>query len=96
MVGGLQDFSVSPSPLGTNWVFELIRTWLGLDLGGLGTRGLGTGLCNKRQIDCFQNTRSFLRIYLNIFHHNPVIFAFDVCKKSDVIVKFFSYRTDSC
>ena len=24
--------SVSPSPLGTNWVFELIRTWLWLGL----------------------------------------------------------------
>ena len=23
VVGGLQDFSVSPSPLGPNWVFEL-------------------------------------------------------------------------
>ena len=26
--GGLQDFNVSPSPLGTNWVFELIGTWV--------------------------------------------------------------------
>ena len=24
--GGLQDFSVSPSPLGTNWVLDLIGT----------------------------------------------------------------------
>ena len=25
--GSLQDFSVSPSPLGTNWVFELVGHW---------------------------------------------------------------------
>ena len=34
--GGLQDFSVSPSPLRTNLGFELGWTWLGLGLGGLG------------------------------------------------------------
>ena len=34
-LGGL-DFSVSPSPFGTNWVFELIGTWLGQHLGFLG------------------------------------------------------------
>ena len=33
VVGGHQDFSVRPSPLGTNWVFELIEIWLGLGLG---------------------------------------------------------------
>ena len=26
------------------WVFELIGTWLGLGLGGFGTKGLGPGL----------------------------------------------------
>ena len=26
----------APGPFGTNWVFELIGTWLGLVLGGLG------------------------------------------------------------
>ena len=46
LVGGLQDFSVSPSPLGTHWVFELIRTWLGLGLGGLGSKGFGSVLDN--------------------------------------------------
>ena len=46
VVGGLQDFSVSPSPLGTHWVFELIRTWLGLGLGGLGSKGFGSVLDN--------------------------------------------------
>ena len=30
VVGGLQLFSVTPSPLGTNWVFELFGTWFGL------------------------------------------------------------------
>ena len=30
VVGGLQNFSVSPSPLETNWVFELGWTLLGL------------------------------------------------------------------
>ena len=30
------DFSVSPSPLGTNLGFDLGLTWFGLALGGLG------------------------------------------------------------
>ena len=38
VVGGLQDLGVSRSSLGTNWVFELIGTWLGLGLGHLGTK----------------------------------------------------------
>ena len=38
VLGGLQHFSVSLSPLGTNWVLELIGTWLGQVLGGFGTR----------------------------------------------------------
>ena len=43
-VGGLQDFSVSPSPLGPNGVFELGWTGLGLGLGVLGIRFWGQGL----------------------------------------------------
>ena len=35
--GGLHDFNVSRSSLGTYWVFELGWTELGLGLGGLGT-----------------------------------------------------------
>ena len=46
MGGDLQDFSVSPSPLDTNWVLELIWTWFWVGLGGFGTKGLGTGLDN--------------------------------------------------
>ena len=45
-VGGPQDFCVSPSPLGTNWVFELNGIRLGLGLGGLRTKGLVPGLDN--------------------------------------------------
>ena len=41
--GGLQDFR----SLVTDWVLELNGTWLVLGLGGLGTKGLGTGLDNK-------------------------------------------------
>ena len=58
MVGGLwvgfvlQHFSVSPSPLGTNWVLEVIGAWLGLGLGGFGTKGFGTGLDNKTSYFC--------------------------------------------
>ena len=37
---------VSLSPLGTNLSFELGWSWLGMGLGGLGTKGLGTGLDN--------------------------------------------------
>ena len=44
--GGPQDFIVRPRPLGPNWVFVLIRTCLGLGLGGMGTKGLGPGLDN--------------------------------------------------
>ena len=36
------DFSVSPSPLGTNWVLNI----LGLGW-GLGTKGLGSGFDNS-------------------------------------------------
>ena len=39
VVGGLQDFSVSPSPLWVNLGLELGWTRLGLGLGGFGTRG---------------------------------------------------------
>ena len=42
VVGGLQDFSVSPSPLLGLFGLELGWTGLGLGLGGLGTQGLGT------------------------------------------------------
>jgi len=42
VVGGLQHFSVSPSPLGTNLVLELNETQLGFGLGW--TKGLGPGL----------------------------------------------------
>ena len=37
--GGPQQFSVSPSPLGTNLGFEL--GWTGLDWVGVGPRGFG-------------------------------------------------------
>ena len=39
--GGLLTFSVSLSPLGTNWALELNETWLGLGLGILGLRVWG-------------------------------------------------------
>ena len=41
--GGLQDFSVSPSPLWVNLGFKLGWTGLGLGLEGLGTKGFGVG-----------------------------------------------------
>jgi len=40
VVGGLQDFSVSPSPLWVNLGFELGWIGLGLGLGGFGIKGL--------------------------------------------------------
>ena len=52
MVGGPQDFSVSPSPLGTNWFFKLIWKRLGLGLGDLRTKGLGPGLGNIWTLMC--------------------------------------------
>ena len=41
--GGLQDFSVSPSPLWVNLGFKLGWTGLGLGLEGLGANGFGVG-----------------------------------------------------
>ena len=41
--GGLQDFSVSPSPLWVNLGFKLGWTGLGLGQGGSGTKGFGVG-----------------------------------------------------
>ena len=41
--GGLQDFSVSPSPLWVNLGFKMGWTRLGLGLEGLGTNGFGVG-----------------------------------------------------
>ena len=41
--GGLQDFSVSPSPLWVNLGFKLGLTGLGLGLEGLGTNRFGVG-----------------------------------------------------
>ena len=38
--GGLQDFSVSPSPLGLNWGSNPVE--IGSGAGGLGTKGFGT------------------------------------------------------
>ena len=37
VVVGLQVFSVSPSPIETNWVLEFFGTWSGLGLGAFGT-----------------------------------------------------------
>ena len=42
-MGGLQDFSVSPIPLGTNWVIEVGWT---LDRVRAGPRGFGDRACN--------------------------------------------------
>ena len=44
--GGLPDFIVISGPFRFIWILELIRTWLGLGLGYLGTGGLGPGLDN--------------------------------------------------
>ena len=43
VVGGLQDFSVSPIPLWVNLGFKLGWNGLGLGLGGSGHKGLGLG-----------------------------------------------------
>ena len=47
--GGLQDFSVSPSLFGTNFILKLLGFWFWLGLGDFGTKGLGTGLENDSQ-----------------------------------------------
>ena len=43
-VGGPQDFSVHPRPLGIYLGFGLGWTWLGLGLAGFGTKIWGQGL----------------------------------------------------
>ena len=57
MGGGLEQFSVSPSPL---LVLDLIGTWLGLGLGVFGTKGLGTGLDNRPGVDKVKSLRDGL------------------------------------
>ena len=55
VVSGLQDFRVSPNPLGPNWVLklvngqDLVRVWpRGFGQGGLGAKILKPGLDNFR------------------------------------------------
>ena len=54
-MGGQQDVSVSP--LGTNWVIELIGTSLGLGLRGLGTLRLD----NKKKKNTYLELVGLLR-----------------------------------
>ena len=54
MGGGLQP----QSPL----VLDLIGTWLGLGLGGLGTKGLGTGLDKNMDTQLLKLIMFFLNI----------------------------------
>ena len=57
--GGLQDFSVSPSPLWANLGFELGWTELGLGLGGLGIKGIGDyGLTISNNLKKLKSRRS--------------------------------------
>ena len=37
-------------------VLDLVGTWLGLGLGGVGTKGLGTGLDNWRRVRMIEET----------------------------------------
>ena len=66
--GGLHNFSVSPSPIRTNWVVELIGTCLGLGLGSLGTR-----LCDKSSVV----SANYLRLEPRLFRqfYNSIIFV---------------------
>ena len=62
-VGSPHDFSASPSPLRTNWVFKLGWTKLGMGLGawGLRTKGLAGDRTYDINYDCQvqdQNQRS--------------------------------------
>ena len=45
----LSEHHVGSRPFRTDLFFEFIGTWLGLGLGGFGTKGLGTGLDNNSQ-----------------------------------------------
>ena len=80
MMGGPHDFSVRPSPLGTNLGFELGCTGLGLSLGGIGTKGLGPMLdkicaslhicilCFKDCVDLWKSPNKIRKIYLICLH----------------------------
>ena len=50
MGGWPEAFSCKPQSL---LVLDLIGTWLGLGPGGLGTKGLGTGLDNLLKFSVF-------------------------------------------
>ena len=52
--GGIQDFSV----------FEPIRTWFGLGLGGLGTNGWGQGFTIKSSILSSSDICTYFIFYL--------------------------------
>ena len=59
--GGLQDFSISPSPLGFNWGgnWELGWTGMGLCQGVWGLKGLAQGLDNFRHSSFSSDVPSF-------------------------------------
>ena len=73
VVDGPCDFSVSPSPLGTNLGFELGWTgldWVGVGPRGLGTKGLEAGL-DKIQRRNRQPASSSNPEYLSVLKHSP-------------------------
>ena len=80
--GGLQHFSFSPSPLVTFWVSKLIGSWLGLGLGGFGTKGLGTGLGNK-----------YFRFVLEILGKPQKKTFWDNCKIDIIPFSFLYYQS---
>ena len=53
---GSSTMFISPSPLGTNWGYELGWTGMGLGLRGFETKGLGTGLDNISRTDGHEHT----------------------------------------
>ena len=60
-----KGYYCQPQSPWTNWVFQLIRTWLWLGLGGLRTKGLGPGLDNNGWKHLMKS-QSMLRI--NVIH----------------------------
>ena len=80
----LQHFSVSPKPL--DKVFELIKTWFGLSLGGLGTKGLGPVLDNFHEA-AYPHSKIPLKLG-SLALGKP-------SKKKKKSVKFFTFWSDA-
>ena len=80
--GGLEQFSVSPRPLG-----------FGFGTKGFGAKGLGPGLDNKRSKLLVKNIKK--KFYLCSFTGCPVVSSFSPASIKTPVTQFTHYLTNS-